>query len=193
MPGRPQLQAFNAEIARRGGDGYLFDQIRDGKTVAEIMEEFDLSRAMFYTWVHAGGDEREAEFDRAREDKAHTLAEQVLEIVDDEELNTAPTSAEINRASLRAKTRQWLAAKLNRKAYGDDALVNVHNQLTVGDQHLDALLTFGQQRELTEDERRAAAPELFDDVVEADYMIEGETEPTAADEFDDLPDTEVVT
>jgi transposase len=188
MTSRPHLQALEAEIARRGGDDYMFDRVRDGDTVEEIMSEFKLSRAMFYRWVHAGGDEREAEFDRAREDKAHTLAEQVLEIVDDDELKTAPTSAEINRASLRAKTRQWLAAKLNRKSYGDDALVNVHNQLTLGDQHLDALLKFGQVTDVPEELQRQACPELFE---EADYYIEGEVEPTATDEFDDLPDTEV--
>lgn len=177
MAGQPVLRALGAKIARLGGDHYIFDKVRSGETAAEIMAEFNLTRGMLYNWIHAGGDEREAEWDRARKDRAHALAEQALEIVDNPELETAPTSAEVNRANMRAKYRQWYAAKLNRAEYGDDALVNIHNQITTGDLHLDALLKHG------------LAAKATGEIKEADYeLIEGEVEPAAA-LFDDEVDT----
>lgn len=56
-------------------------------------------------------------YQRARMLKAHTLAEQSVEITD--------TDADPQRARNRAHSRQWLAAKLNRQAYGEQLDVQV--------------------------------------------------------------------
>lgn len=178
MAAQPIMQKLEAEVARQGGDEAIFGRYRAGESPEEIMASYGLSRTMFYQWVHKS-DEREAEWDRSKKDRGHTMVDQALEIVDDPALATAPTSAEVQRAKMRSDFRMKLASKLNRAEFGDDALVNIHNQITTGDLHLDALLKHG------------LAAKATGEIREADYeLITGETaEPDAATLFDDEEDS----
>lgn len=53
-----------------------------------------------------------AQYTRAREAQMDALAEDILEIADDEE-------ADVNRARLRVDTRKWLMSKIAPKRFGD--------------------------------------------------------------------------
>jgi hypothetical protein len=68
---------------------------------------------------------------RAREDFSSVIAEELLEIVDDEsgdtmevegkngKVRTMPNHAKVQRDRLRADTRKWLLSKLAPKKYGE--------------------------------------------------------------------------
>lgn len=178
---RPKLQQLVKQITERGGDEYVFDFIREGRPIEGIMrEEFDLSSSMFYRWVHMTS-ERELSWERAKVDSGHIYAEKALAALTDERLGVAPTSAEVNLANSRARAYQWRASKVNRAAYGDDALVSIHNEITTGSAHLDALLKHGLGQALE-------AATNGREIQEAEFtLIEGDV--AATTEFDDLEDT----
>lgn len=170
----PVLQRLEKTIVERGGDAYVLDFVSEGRPITELMRtEFDLSEAMFYRWAHANPD-REAAWKKARLDSGHVYAERAAAVLDDKRLDVAPTSAEVSLAKARSNSNQWQASKRNRVDYGDDALVNIHNEITAGSLHLDALLRNGMGQ------LQRAEPEQ---IAEAEYeLIEGS-------EFEDLEDT----
>lgn len=64
---------------------------------------------------------------------SHLMVEESLQIVDAEAL----TSVDVSRAASRAKSRQWIAGKYNRAAYGESREPTV--SISIGSLHLDAL------------------------------------------------------
>lgn len=57
-----------------------------------------------------------AQYDQAKRQQADLLAEDILDIVDDEGL---VTTEDISKAKLRSDRRMWIAARLLPKVYGD--------------------------------------------------------------------------
>lgn len=101
-------------------------------SIRKICKENDLlpDPVTIYKWLS----ENEAfskQYARAREDGAALMAEELLEIVDDEsndliEVTTDKgktymqvNNAKVQRDRLRADTRKWLLAKLQPKKYGE--------------------------------------------------------------------------
>jgi hypothetical protein len=142
MAGQPITTKFIADIDARGGEEWLFGMIADGQTVKKIMEENfpDLSRAMFYRYVYAGGDERDARFKLARKIGAGMMIEDALDILDNADTNTKGGAA---KAKAQAEFRRWLAGKLNREEYGDDNALPAGTVINIGTLHLDALRSEG--------------------------------------------------
>lgn len=82
-------------------------------------------RGTIYRWATERADFRDM-FTRARELKAHLFSEEMLEIAE----KAAPESVRV--AELQIKTRQWLAGKLSRADYGDQApQLQVNQQFNV--------------------------------------------------------------
>lgn len=79
-----------------------------------------------YRWIAADDAFREL-YARAREDQADTLADEILDIADEDPTTTviektgqvAFDSAAIAHQKLRIDTRKWIAAKLKPKKYSD--------------------------------------------------------------------------
>ena len=108
----------------------ICERIADGQSLRTICSDPDMPRqAMVFRWL-AKYDEFSEQYARAREAQADTLADELLDIVDDGRndwmSNNAPDNPgykengeAINRSRLRAETRKWIAGKLRPKKYGD--------------------------------------------------------------------------
>jgi hypothetical protein len=144
MVGQPITMKFIADIDARGGEEWLFDMVADGKTVKWIMETHfpELSRAMFYRYIYAGGEERDKRFKVARKVGAGMLIEEALEILDDAD---ATTKGGASKAKAQAAFRQWLAGKFNKEEYGDEHpnALPAGTVLNIGQLHLHALRSEG--------------------------------------------------
>ncbi len=110
------------------------------RTICE--EEPDLpSYSLIKNWLRDDA-EFVARYARAREDQAHLLAAQVVEIAD-EKIDTK--EADASRISLeqrrqRIDARKWAAAKLNPKAYGDKLELGGGLTVSVPDDQLESRL-----------------------------------------------------
>lgn len=98
-----------------------------------------------YRWLQEKEDFREL-YARAREDQADTLADEIIEIADedpqlifdsqfhgkDEVEVVRVDSAAVNHQRLRVDARKWIAAKLRPKKYGDRTEVEHTGDLKIG-------------------------------------------------------------
>src|SRR5690606_22543858 len=135
MSSRPHLAAFSAAVERLGGDSVIFDRVANGEPMRAIAETFGYSRGMIYTWIKAGGPEREAAFRAAREAASHIYVEDAGEILD----NAKPiTSAAATMANARSEHKKWLASGHHRKDSGHEPGTRDGN-LKIGALHLEAL------------------------------------------------------
>lgn len=82
-------------------------------------------------WRHEKTD-FSAQYDQAKRHQADLLAEDILDIVDDENL---VTTEDISKAKLRSDRRMWIAARLLPKVYGD----KVYNETNMTFNHEQAL------------------------------------------------------
>lgn len=105
MASRPHLAKLSVAIEQLGGDEYIFAQVADGVPMKKIAEPFGYSRGLLYTWIKAGGPDREAAFKEARAISAHSLVE---DAGDDLEAKPA-TSADATMAIARSKYKMGLA------------------------------------------------------------------------------------
>lgn len=138
MPGRPKLAALIRRVEEEGIDRIL-DRIADGEYIKDIAASYSVSRRMIYDLLHSDSDWWEG-FRLARQASAAHFAEEGMEILD--KAGTA-TSAEVAKATARAKYRQWLAEKLDRDTFGEQKTpVNVN--IGIGELHLSALQSHGR-------------------------------------------------
>lgn len=87
------------------------------KSMKKICEEVGVSYGTHLRWVSEREDYRE-KYARAKEDQADFLADELLEIAD-ENSRDAKTPQAIQRDRLRIDTRKFIAAKLKPKKYGE--------------------------------------------------------------------------
>jgi hypothetical protein len=180
MPGRPKLTALAKRIEDEGGDSVVLDRISDGESVAKIMKTYNLSRRMFYDWVHMDS-EREKAWKAARRVGAEARVDEGRKILDDmAEPGKMPTNAEVSLANSRANWRKWEAGKADPETYGDDKAAVAVN-LNIGDMHLQALIGGGLAVPEAD-----ASPEA-DAVVDAEILAIEDAPVAAEDEFDADP------
>jgi hypothetical protein len=167
MAGRPIYRASVKRIEDMGGEEWVISETMAGITVGAICAATDVTRGMFYQWIHKGGDRWE-KFQQARRLGAFALADQAQEIVD----SSDPLNIAVDRE--RAKIRTWLAERANREAFG--AQKEQAQVLNVGELHLHAL----QQSE-------SAAPTALPAESSANIEdAEFEVEPAPAPALDDM-------
>lgn len=172
MPGYPLRTRFEAHVESLGGDEVVFDQIAGGATMEEVAASFrgfiedrpDFpSRQWMYTWIHAGGEEREEAWKEAKEIAAHALVDEAGEILEND--GKAPvTSAEMQWLKQRANHAKWKAERFNPGEYGEEKQ-GVEVNLDVGNLHLDALRQAGRM-ELAPGEQEDRMIEAEAEVVE---------------------------
>lgn len=90
----------------------LCKEIALGKSLKTVTAPEGMpSISMVYRWLREHDEFREL-YESSKEDAADLLAEEILEIADDE-------SGDTQRARLRVDARKWVAAKLKPKRFGD--------------------------------------------------------------------------
>lgn len=137
---RPHLAKLSQAIeASEGGVEAIFDRIANGDTIKSIMEPFGYSRGMFYSWLKAGGPERQCQFEEARKIAAHGLIEDADELLEKEK---PVTSGEAQHLRMRIEQMRWKASRFNREEYGEDR-EKLNVELNIGQLHLDALRAGG--------------------------------------------------
>lgn len=127
MPaGRPAID-FNQEIA-----DYLCEQLScTNKATSTILAELGKTSdtvgvTTIYKWLR-DNPEFAKDYERAKGEQADFLAEEIIEIADDDSLDVGFTDEgkpfvkgeNIQRARLRIDSRKWIASKLKPKKYGD--------------------------------------------------------------------------
>lgn len=125
--GRPTT--FTAEIAAA-----ICERIADGESLRTICDGEDMpSKSTVFEWL--ADDRYEAfrtKYARAREAQADALVDEMIDIADDgsndwmekrnadgENIGWQENGEALRRSDIRIKTRQWVAAKLRPKKYGD--------------------------------------------------------------------------
>lgn len=155
MAGRARANALREELAKRLAEyfepeegepqptalDYVCARVEGGTTTKALAQEltqsigYEVDYAMLIRHLSAafGAERTDQEIDTARARASHLHVETALEIVDEPQHDAAGVS----RAASRARQRNWMAERQNRKGYGQDKGVSV--SISVGSLHLDAL------------------------------------------------------
>lgn len=115
--GRPALFPLDNPIWQK-----IIDGISDGKSLsstlrAEGMPSYSLARQMI-----KNNPEFRAAYEKAVEDRADRLAEEIIELADQEMpdgLEGPMASAWVQQKRMQVDARKWVASKLKPKIYGD--------------------------------------------------------------------------
>ena len=142
--GRPTV--FTLEILQG-----LLEWMKSGKTMTSYCKKHGLATSGLFNYMNKeGGESFKSEFTRAREDGAHALIDETIEIADEK-------SKDAMRQKLRVDTRMKIAGMWNRKQFGTrpgDA--DGANKLTLGEL-VEAAIAHGKQLEAQQ-----AAKQLID-------------------------------
>lgn len=104
--GRPT--AYTPKLAQ-----IIIARLAAGESLRSICKPDDMPKeSTVRLWATSDRDGFAAQYTRAREAQMDALAEDLLEIADDED-------ADVNRARLRVDTRKWLMSKIAPKRFGD--------------------------------------------------------------------------
>jgi hypothetical protein len=104
-------------------DGIL-QAIISGLTIRVACERFNTTLGEFMARINTGGNELGQKYARAVEQRADALADQTIEIADDE-------TKDPNRARNQIQARQWVAAKTAPKKFGDRIDLNVTQSIDI--------------------------------------------------------------
>lgn len=107
----PPCSSYTQEVADK-----ICQRLMAGESLRKICQDEDMpGQATVYEWLtqESGFSEQ---YTKAREAQAETMADELLEIADDD-------TSDVNRARLRIDTRKWVAMKLKPKKYGDKLAV----------------------------------------------------------------------
>lgn len=98
----------------------LCQWIREGKGMTSWCKKTGRAPDAVYRWLRSVPAFREA-YEQAQEDRADTLADQLLAVVDD--LPPDATMEQVQIAKLRLDARKWIASKLRPGKWGDKQVV----------------------------------------------------------------------
>ena len=130
----------------------ICERLVDGESLRSICSDKDMP-AMSTVLVWLGDDALfAAQYARARENQADTLADEILEIADDarndwmerngqDDAGWQANGEHIQRSKLRVDARRWAASKLAPKKYGDRLDMSVKASVeTMTDEQIEAKL-----------------------------------------------------
>ncbi len=135
MAGQPVRRELLARIAKMGSwEQVVFGPFESGATIASIAESLGVSRS-FLSHLLNDDPERRERLEVAKREKASALVEEAGKIVDTAE----KTRDGIQHAKERAAYRLWLAARLDRRQYGEETERSTI-EIKLGELHLQALM-----------------------------------------------------
>lgn len=156
MPGRPLFKIICATIEEYGGEEWVLEQIMDGRTLAQVCDVMDCSRGMVYQWLHKD-EERWTAYNAAKMIGAHAMVEDAFEILE----NATPDTIVVDRE--RAKIRQWIAERANRKDFGSEKGQQVTAVMNISELHLVAVQSAPKDHPPVEEIEDAEVIEVIDD------------------------------
>lgn len=128
--------AVTAAVERKMGRPTTYTQeqadeictwIARGKSLSSYCKEHDISgMEQVYRWLRTRSDFRER-YAQAHEDRADTMADEMLEMADQRGLSLEDTQM----AKLSVETRKWIASKLRPSKYGERQDVSVHGAVSI--------------------------------------------------------------
>ena len=142
--GRPT--DYNDKIANE-----ICERLSDGESLKDICASEKMpARSTVYRWTHFHED-FSVMYDRAREEQAETLADEIISIADEtvndkminDNGNEVVNSEAIARSRLKVDARKWVASKLKPRKYGDKLQTENKSTVTLegmSDEELDARL-----------------------------------------------------
>lgn len=116
MAGQPRFRQLGRDIDSAGGEEWFFDELAGGTSMLALANLLECHTGLLYRWVHAT-EERELLFLEVRAISAHPLVDEAQQIADAADPETL---GGVGKAKLQAGIRQWIAARRNRKAYGEE-------------------------------------------------------------------------
>ena len=112
--GRPSK--YSDELAEK-----ICEKIANGRSLRSICAEDGMPpMKTIYRWLEANEEFRH-QYARAREKQADYFAEEIIEIAD----STEAESAAVSKAKLQIDARKWAASKIAPKKYGDKSELDV--------------------------------------------------------------------
>jgi hypothetical protein len=121
--GRPMLYPITNPIWKQIAEGISCGKSLTSVLKAEGMPSYSMARLMIST-----SEEFRAMYDKAVEDRADRLAEEIIELSDaemPEGLRGPEASAWVQQKRLQVDARKWVASKLKPRTYGDKIDVSV--------------------------------------------------------------------
>ena len=115
----------------------LLRYIASGKPASQWLRKHGISHSQLYNCL-SRDPSFHREYSHARKAMASTLADDMLEISDNQE-------EEIQRSRLRVDTRKWLASKLDSSAWGDKLQVETTSKISILD-HLNDVINVTPER-----------------------------------------------
>jgi hypothetical protein len=118
----------------------ITDMLSVGDSVAKIAASIDKKPSQIFRWIDADEELRDL-YARAKETKAQVLAEEIIEIADNDDLKP-------DDKRIRVDARKWVAGKYYGKLFGDKQ--HIEHSGTVGlanldDDELDRIIRERQQ------------------------------------------------
>lgn len=118
--------------ADESAPGVVFQRVCDGETLRDIAKSWEIPVGKFVEWFSTQHAEL---YDAALKVRADELAHQAIAIADEQsevvKENGETYDPDVPRDKLRVDTRLKLAAKWDRKRYGDDAGVALGSPVTI--------------------------------------------------------------
>lgn len=160
MAGKALRRRILADISKRGGADYLFDELSSGKTMTQLAKAYECSREYFSRSINEIP-EYSAAIGKARQGAADALVEEGLDMVDS--LDGGSSTQEIAATREKVNWRKFMAGSYNQERYGNRPQTSV--TISVSDMHLDALRKVNSDIAAidAEDRQRESA------AIEADY------------------------
>jgi hypothetical protein len=128
--GRPQVYADDSPLW-----GYLIDQITHGRSLSSILREDDMPYLSTVQLKIERDEKFKAKYEKAFQDRADHLADEILELADEEipfEALGPGANAWVQQKRLQVDARKWVASKLKPRTYGDRLDVSVtDNRISV--------------------------------------------------------------
>lgn len=125
----------------------ICNRLIDGESLANICRDESMpSATTVFNWLHEHSEFLD-NYTRAREAQAEKLADELIEIADDDSRDAVKDLGAIERARLKIETRKWVASKLRPKKYGSFKSVELKGELELPAADL-SHLTFEQLYEL---------------------------------------------
>lgn len=128
---RPPKPASKAFFALPDAIGIICAHVANGNSLNSLAIERGVPEATIRGWIDAD-EVRSAKYARAREDRSHKLADEILEIADDSSSDFKEIDGKlvvdgeaIQRSKLRVDARKWLACKLLPRIYGEKTTTEI--------------------------------------------------------------------
>lgn len=110
--GRKITKPFTDDLAEE-----ICERLIEGESLRSICRDDHMPSAATVCRWQVERSEFAEQYARARAAQADTLADELLDIADDD-------AEDVNRSRLRVDARKWIASKLKPKSYGDKMDVN---------------------------------------------------------------------